>query len=143
MWAGREEGVEVGREGEGRGGKGKGEGRGGVGWGGWGHGVGAMGGEGRAWRPYHAHEVSAAVLARQALLAVVLLDHSAQAAAEHDVGAVGLVPLPAGQRLWGWAGHLAGSPWLPESAKQKKESILLTTCFCFRKSLFSIKKHVY
>ena len=101
------------------------------------------GGEGRAWRPYHAHEVSSAVLAHQALLAVLLLDHSAQAAAEHDVGAVGLVPLPAGQRLWGWVGHLAGSPWLPESAKQKKESILLTTCFCFRKSLFSIKKHVY
>ena len=104
-----------------------------------------MGGKGRggAGRPYHAHEVSAAVLASQALLAVVLLDHSAQAAAEHDVGAVGFVSLPAGQRLWGRAGHLARSPWPPGAAKQKKESILLTTFICFGKSLLSIKKYVY
>lgn len=126
---------ERGREGRGRGrgGKGRGRGGGGAGRGGKGEGRGGKGreeergregvgwgGQGRAGRPYHAHEVSAAVLASQALLAVVLLDHSAQAAAEHDVGAVGLVSLPAGQRLWGRAGHLAGSPW-PEALGHQEQ----------------------
>lgn len=61
-------------------------------------------------RPYHSDEVSAAVLPRQALLEVVLADHGAQPAAEHDVGAVRLVPLPAGTGHWERAGHRPGAP---------------------------------
>lgn len=69
---------------------------------------------------YHADEVSAAVLPRQALLAVVLPDDGAQAAAEHDVSAVRRVPLPAGQKPLGAVGAPARSPRPPWWQKKKK-----------------------
>lgn len=61
---------------------------------------------------YHTDEVAAAILPGQALFEVVLPDHGAQPAAEDDVGAVRLVPLPARVRCWEWAGA-GGSPPRP------------------------------
>lgn len=44
--------------------------------------------------PHHSNQVSTAVLSNQLLLAILLQDDGAQAATQHNKGAVGLLPLP-------------------------------------------------
>lgn len=78
----------------------------------------------RAPQTYHADEVAAAILPGQALFEVVLSDHGAQPAAEDDVGAVRLVPLPVRVGCWEPAGRRPGTPATPTRMLMKECSLL-------------------
>lgn len=78
----------------------------------------------RAPQTYHADEVAAAILPGQALFEVVLPDHGAQPAAEDDVGAVRLVPLPVRVGCWERAGCRPGTPATPTRMLMKECSLL-------------------
>lgn len=68
--------------------------------------------------PYHTDEVSTAILPGQVLFEV-FPDHGAQPAAEDDVGAVRLVPLPVRTRALGAGRGLAWSPRPPNVAEKR------------------------
>lgn len=78
----------------------------------------------RAPQTYHTDEVTTAIFPSQALFEVILPDHGAQPAAEDDVGAVRLVPLPVRVGRWEWAGHRPGAPATPAPVLIKECSLL-------------------
>ena len=104
-----------------------------------------MGQAGAGPSTYHADEVSSAVLPGQALLPVILPDHRAQPAAEHDVRAVGLVPLPAGdtEALQPCAPSLSLHTQLPNARQtqdgEKENAGFSLSYFCFGKHIFYFK----